>query len=356
MRSRTLLLVLCGLIVGACDPVGGESGRGEARPKVAPPRLSPVELLPPRVDRQTTQRVEVRDPLAIAATQLDLFTQADGVVDILWVIDDSGSMKNQRATLTDNFDRFVQELLKVNTRFQIGVISTNANDEGELRGTTKIITNTTPDPRKVFIDNTTFPESRTRWELGLRMMQVALTAPKINGPNRGFLRPNAALAVIAVSDEDDSSYGDTAHYTRFLRSVKGKGNENLVTFSVIGGTTPSGCFPPGEQIYHGGLAEPAFRYSAVATQSGGIVGSICDNSFEQTLVQIAQAINTLRRVFPLSLKPDADTLSVRVNGVAIPKDVVNGWQYREETQSIAFLGNFVPPPGASIRVEYAIAE
>ncbi len=32
--------------------------------------------------------------------------------------------------------------------------------------------------------------------LGLRMMQIALTAPAINGPNRGFLRPNAALAVI----------------------------------------------------------------------------------------------------------------------------------------------------------------
>ena len=96
--------------------------------------------------------------------------------------------------------------------------------------------------------------------------------------------------------------------------------------------------------------------AAVATRTGGIVGSICSNSFETTLVQIAQALNTLRRVFPLSLEPDPATISVRVNGVLIPRDIVNGWQYRDETQSIAFLGNYVPPPAAQILVEYAISE
>ncbi len=343
------------LALAACDTNGGESGRGEARPLVAPPKLSRVELLPPTVDRSTINRVEVRDPLAVAATQIDLHKQSDGIVDILWVIDDSGSMKNQRSTLVSNFDRFIQELLQLRVNFQIGVISTNATDKGELRGTTtKIIKNTTPNPRTVFLANTSFPDSRTRWEQGLRMMQLALTPPlATTGANMGFLRPNAALAVIAVSDEDDGSYGDPAYYVRFLREVKGKGNENLISFSVIAGTTPSGCTPPGEEIFWGSLAEPAFRYSSVATKTGGIVGSICDASFEATLVSIAQALNTLRRVFPLSLKPDPATLSVLVNGVPVPKDVVNGWQYRPETQSITFSGSYVPPPGASIRVEYA---
>jgi hypothetical protein len=357
MRAPLLpLLLLCCLGWAGCDPVGNESGRQEARPQVAPPRLSRVELLPPTVDRQVTARVEVRDPMAIAATQLDVFLQSDGVVDILWVIDDSGSMANQRLTLTGNFDRFVQELLLGHTSFQMGVISMNANDRGELRGQTKIITNATPDAVAVFGDNTTFPASRARWEQGLRMMQIALTPPTINGPNAGFVRPGAALAVIAVTDEDDDSYGEPAYYARFLKGAKGQGNEHLVSFSIIGGTTPNGCYPPGEEIYYGGLADPAFRYQAVATGTGGVVGSICDASFEKTLLQIAQAINTLRRVFPLSLKPDLGTLSVRVNGLLIPRDVVNGWQYRADTQSIAFLGNYVPPPRAAIRIEYALGE
>ena len=71
--------------------------------------------------------------------------------------------------------------------------------------------------------------------------------------------------------------------------------------------------------------------------------------------RFAAALNTLRRVFPLSLHPDPATLSVIVNGVTIPRDIVNGWQFRAETQSIAFAGSFVPPPGAIIRVEYAIS-
>jgi hypothetical protein len=356
MKLRLGLLLVALLAAPGCDNVGGEVGRGEAVPSVAPPRVSPVELLPPSVDRSITRRVEVRDPPAIPAVQVDVQRQADGIVDILWVVDDSGSMSNQRATLTNNFARFLEELLALQVRFQIGVISTNYNDRGVLRGTTKIITNETPNPRAVFLQNTTFPAaSRARLEQGFRMMELALTEPLRSGANAGFLRPNAALAVIVVTDEDDSSYGDANYYARFLRSLKGPGNENLSSLSVIGGITPDGCFPPGEEIYYGSLAEPAFRYSAVATKTGGIIGSICDVSFEGTLVKIAQALNTLRRVFPLSLKPDPASITVRVNGTEIPRDVVNGWQYRADTQSVTFLGNYVPPPGAILRFEYAIA-
>jgi hypothetical protein len=355
MKLRVGLLVA---LLGAlgCDGVSGGSGRGEAVPVVAPPRVSPVELLPPTVDRSVTQRVEVRDPPAIPAVQVDVQRQVDGIVDILWVVDDSGSMSNQRQTLTNNFTRFLDELLALQVRFQMGVISTNFNDRGVLRGTTKIITNSTPNPRGVFLQNTTFPAaSRARLEQGLRMMELALTEPNKSGANVGFLRPNAALAVIVVTDEDDNSYGDAAYYSRFLRSLKGPGNENLSSLSIIGGTTPDGCFPPGEENYFGGLAEPAFRYSAVATRTGGIIGSICDVSFEATLVKIATALNTLRRVFPLSLRPNPSTITVFVNGTAVPRDIVNGWQYRQETQSVTFLGNYVPAPGAVLRFEYAIA-
>jgi hypothetical protein len=351
LRLGVLLVVL--VAASSCDDVGGEVGRGEAVPVVAPPRLSPVELLPPDVDRSVTQRVEVRDPPAIPAVQVDVQRQSDAIVDILWVVDDSGSMTNQRQTLSNNFSRFLDELLALQVRFQMGVISTNYNDRGTLRGTTKIITNATPNPRQVFLQNTTFPPSRARLEQGLRMLELALTEPNRSGANAGFLRPNAALAVIVVTDEDDSSYGDPAYYARFLRSLKGPGNENLSSLSIIGGTTPDGCFPPGEEIYFGGLAEPAFRYSSAATKTGGIIGSICDVSFEETLLKIASALNTLRRVFPLSLKPDPATITVLVNGTSVPRDVVNGWQYRSETQSITFLGNYVPPPGAILRFEYA---
>ena len=356
--SRSLFTVLAlGAVLWGCDPVGDENGRGTARPQVAPPKLSPIELFPPRVERQTLQRVEVRNPPAIPATQVDLFQQSEGIVDILWVLDDSGSMKNERQRLSANFGRFLQELLDLQVRFQMGVTSTNINDRGALRGTTRIITNSTPDPEGVFRANTTFPDSRARWEQGLKAVQFALSPPNTDpgGPNEGFLRPGAALAVIVVSDEDDNSFGETGYYARWLRGIKGKGNENLVSLSTIAGTIPDGCYAPGEQTYFGGLAEPAYRYRAVSTRTGGVLGSICSSSFEDTLIRIAQALNTLRRVFPLSLQPDPATLTVQVNGVSIPRSVVGGWTYRSDTNSIAFLGSYVPPPGANLEIHYAIS-
>ena len=353
--SRLACLVSCALLAACGDE--GPSGFGRARgtPDVIPPRLSPVRILPPTLEPLAPARVEVRNPAALPATQVDLYKQGPGRVDVLWVVDDSGSMANQRLTLAGNFERFLQSLESLQTDFHVGVITTNANDGGRLVGNVKVIDKQTPNRVDVFLANTTFPASRTRWEQGLRMLELALTEPNRSGANAGFLRADASLAVIAVSDEDDGSFGDPAYYARMLRGVLGKGNENLVSFSVIGGTLPNGCYPPGEQVFWGGLAEPATRYAAVANRTGGIVGSICDASFEQTLVRIAEAIHTLRRIFPLSLAPDPATLKVTVNGVSIPRDVVNGWQYRAETRSITFLGTYVPPPGADLRITYALS-
>jgi hypothetical protein len=355
--KRGLITAVLVLVTAGCDPVGRENGRGEAVPEVAPPILSPVEIKPPRINRTPTNRVELIDPPRVDSIQVDELKQSDGVVDILWVIDDSGSMTNERRTLVGNFSRFVQELLSLQVDFQMGVTSIVAADRGQLRGTTKVITKTTPNPRAVFEANTTFPTSRSRWEQGLRMTQLGLTSPAIDPgqPNAGFLRPNAALAILVVTNEDDSSFGTTDSYARVFKALKGKGNENLVSFSVIGGTIPNGCVPPGETGLYGSTADPAVRYAEVATKTGGIIGSICDASFEQTLIRIAQALNTLKRVFPLTLPPISSSISVTVNGTVIPQDPVNGWQYRADTNSVVFLGNYVPPPGASVRLRYAYA-
>lgn len=357
LNPVTRLLFIGLLFATGCDPVGRENGRGSAVPLIAPPILSPVEIKPPRIERSPVGRVKLIDPPRVDSIQVDELRQSDGVVDILWAVDDSGSMTNERRTLVGNFSRFVQELLALRVDFHMGVISIVASEQARLRGTTKIITNQTRDPRRLFEENTTFPNSRSRWEQGLRMAQLALSSPNIDPgqPNAGFLRPDAALAIIVVTNEDDSSFGTTDHYARVFKALKGKGNENLVSFSVIGGTIPNGCVPPGETGLYGSTADPSVRYAEVATKTGGVIGSICDPSFEQTLVRIAQALNTLKRVFPLTLQPIVNSITVTVGGVVIPQDLVNGWQYRADTNSVVFLGNYVPAPGSTVQLRYAYA-
>jgi len=357
------LLVVVALMQGACDKAGSSSASGPAVPQVAPPTLSPIELLPPVVNRQTVGQVILADPLALASFQTDLFTQSNGVVDILWIIDDSGSMADERLILGSDFQGFLDELVAIQSNYQIGVTSLNDVDQGQLKQSMsaapglRIITNATTNATAVFQELTTYPLSRLHWDQGLRMGELALTPPNTSpgGTNVGFVRPNAALAVIVVTNGEDGSYGDPDYYTRFYQGVKGAENERLVTFSTLGGDLPNGCTPAVDVGKLGGMAPPATRYADVSFGTGGVVGSICDADFAGTLLRIVQALNTLRKVFQLTLIPAPGTLTVTVNGVTIPQDVVNGWQYQASTNSVVFLGAYVPPPGANVQILYAIS-
>jgi hypothetical protein len=364
VRAPSLFVfVLLALAQPGCDKAGSASTNGPAVPQVAPPRLSSIELLPPVVNRQTVGQVVLADPLALASFQTDLFTQSNGVVDVLWIIDDSGSMADERLILGGDFQGFLDELVAIHSDYQIGVTSLNALDKGGLKASVtvapglRIITNATSNAAAVFQELTTYPASRVRWDQGLRMGELALSPPNTapGGTNDGFVRTNAALAVIVVTNGEDASYGDPDYYTRFYQGVKGPGNQRLTTFSTLGGDLPNGCTPAVDMGKLGGMAPPATRYASVSFGTAGVVGSICDSDFAGTLLRIVQALNTLRKVFPLTLPPAIGTLTVTVNGAVIPQSVVNGWQYQASTNSVVFLGAFIPPPGAQIQILYAIA-
>jgi hypothetical protein len=348
------------LLLGAlgCSDVTPGNGGDQVKPKVVEPPLEKVKIEQPGFTRPAVVRVALKEPQALPALQSDRFRQSDGIVDILWVIDDSGSMDNQRNLLVTNFHRFFNELASTQTDFQIATISTNADDGAALHGSTRIITRSTLDPTAAFLDQVHFPASRVRWVQAFAMAKQFLTTPALNS---GFIRPNAALAMIAVSNGDDQSFGTVDYFARFFRGVKGQGDENYVSWSTIAGDdVVGGCQPPNETQFYGSVADRATFLTAMARDTGGVVGSICDTSFESTLVRIAQALNTLRKIFPLTLTPDAATLSVVVTAVngtqtTIPQDAANGWTYSPLLKSIQFTGSYVPPPGSKITVQYAIA-
>ena len=352
-RTRIGAIAFALLALAACtDNVGGGYGGDPVKPVVEPPPLEQVHVEPTTPERSEVVRVVLKEPRALPATQIDAYKQKPGVVDILWVIDNSGSMAHERVELVGNFQRFVDILTASQTDFHIGTIATDQDLGAILHGATPIIDTHTADPQLAFQDQVTFPPGRVRWVQGLAMMHKFLTTPSLNG---GFLRPGAALAVIAVSNGDDDSFGTVGYFSRFLREDKGQGNENIVSFSTIAGPLPNGCTPPADVGFYGAEAPSAVRFIQMAHSTGGVVGSICDTSFENTLVEIAEALNTLRKIFPLSLTPDPSTLTVKVNGALIPQSAGSGWTYSATLNAIQFLGSYVPPPKADIQIKYAIA-
>ena len=290
------------------------------------------------------------------------------LVDILWVVDNSGSMVEEQQALADNFNRFItglttcqgtgmaDDICNFETKkcsrsnadcnppdYHIGVIATDTTapaDSGKLRkvGLCVPATGATPsngkfrycqgsnqecapsamdpasDPANAVCDMNqsilyvapTTPGAVNAFarlvrvgvtgsglEQGIRAAAQALgrdtdraTGQFIAAPaeNLGFLRPEASLFVIFVSDEEDSTFGETTYFYRAFESLKGAGNESVVSVSsIVGdpdvdgdGTELGGCpanVPPDMRI-----AAPGNRYVSLSMYSRGLSAEfrVCD--------------------------------------------------------------------------------
>ena len=161
-------------------------------------------------------------------------------VDILFVIDNSGSMSEEQASLTANFARFINVLQTIEgglPNIHMGVISTDMGagpfniqgcsgngDNGTLQSSPRgactpptgsfIIDTANPDGTRT----TNYPANELAetfsciarlgtmgcgFEQPLQAVRKALDGS--NPANQGFLRENAFLAVIIITDEDDCS-------------------------------------------------------------------------------------------------------------------------------------------------------
>jgi hypothetical protein len=105
--------------------------------------------------------------------------------------------------------------------------------------------------------------------------------------NSGFLRPDASLFIIFVSDEEDSSFGEITYFYRAFETLKGAGNEGVVSVSAIVGD-PDIDGPRGPEL--GGCpagapadqrtADPATRFVALSMYSRGLSAEfrVCDDA------------------------------------------------------------------------------
>lgn len=275
--------------------------------------------------------------------------------DVLFVVDNSCSMSQEQASLGSNLGAFLSFAQQQMIDYQIAVTTTDVTSSGEAGtfvGSTRIITPSTPNANTVFQQNTSLGTSGSGTERGLEAAYLALSDPLINTANAGFLRTDAALAVIFVSDERDQSSRTQAFYEDFLRNIKGFSNTAMFSASSVVGTQSPSCNGPG------GNAEYAPRYINVANNTGGVVESICAANWGQTLSNIGLNSFGLRRQFSLSSTPVPVTLAVTVDGNAIPMTTAGGqqnWQYDNTTNTIIFSAAAVPPAGAVITVTYTVA-
>lgn len=315
----------------------------------------------------------------------DSFTQGNASfnnqLDILFVVDNSGSMQPYQDNLANNFNSFIQAFVTKGYDFKIAVTSTqaylsnaahtgNSNyarfSDGYFSHTgIRVITPSTPNLTNVFMTNVRIGTNGAGDERAFSSFREALNNPV----NSGFLRNQAFLSVIILSDEDDFS-GDgrcqncgTSHnynaatldpvasyltqLDQITRSTAPYRRYNVNAIAVI----DQACY----QANQGTGSIMGVRYMDLVGRAQGLLGSICDTSFATTLNAMQSNIAELSTQFYLERIPDPATIIVKVNGALVPNNAVNGWIYIASSNSIMFKGSAVPPQGATIQVNYTPA-
>ena len=306
---------------------------------------------------EPTVNTDVEGEGSKAAVYEERFEQPDATaVDVVWIVDNSGSMSDIVKHLGDSFSAFIDAFSRTGLDYQIGVITTDMDDasqSGQLQGTPSIISSSsTSDPVGAFVSATNLGSSGSGDERGLDAAMAALTDPLLTGTNAGLVRDDAALAVVVISDEDDGSSVGVSDFVSWLDGYKG--DPALTTFSAIVGDRGTGCQRFSFPIV---TASPSPRYIDSVEATDGVFKSICDLDFKEILEHVAYTSSGLAYSFPLSRTPiSIGEMVVEVDGVEVRYNGLEGWTYDTGTNAIEFHGDSVPVAGSVIDVRYVIDE
>jgi len=308
----------------------------------------------------------------------NLFKQGEGTInnklDILWVIDNSGSMAPYQANIAANLNAFLGNFVTKGYDFKIAVTTTeawlapygNANIAKFRDGTNAtshtgffVVDPLTANLINVLDVNLTQGTSGSGDERAFSSFKEALNS----NLNAGFLRNDSFLAIIIVSDEDDFSHPSQAYighdyneptletvnsYVSYLDTLTnttgGNRRYSVSAMADIDAACQAAKASTGSIIGQ--------RYIDLVDATNGIKGSLCSTDFSNELNQIQNKIAELSTQFFLTREPIPTSIVIHVNGVLIPEDDINGWSYQADINAIRFHGTDIPPQGASISVNF----
>ena len=289
--------------------------------------------------------------------------QAIPKADIIWVSDESSSMDDNRQDIVNNATNFFNRALASGLDFRMGV--TNVCDPSDkfvssvgkfcsvpsknwahLGGPDRFLL---PKEKSAFSGCIKNPPGGVKGaEFGLvnAMAAVKRHLPRAaNKPHR--IRKDAKLVIIVATDEYPNSLNSILNfgilnpcklqsytqtelnkslmpYYDFFSGEKNPDTKAIV--HIIGGVCANSC---GALVAHG--------YRDLAQKTGGLVGDVCQNALGPTLQVIIDHIVGTVSPLKLSHVPISATLAVSQNGIAVQRSRSHGFQYREATNSLAFI-------------------
>jgi hypothetical protein len=290
--------------------------------------------------------------------------------DIIWVVDESGSMNDDRTRIANNATIFFQKAVAAGLDFRVAVTDMDNAKDGIFASRQQGGTGDRwllPSEQAIFeanIEDPSGPDAADGGtEHGLTQARAAIMRhlPRSNADPQ-MIREDAVLVVIFVSDEQAEEIEDAgilgegnntptpAQQTQintFMAPYIADFNANDAVAHVIAEPLPYSdvCSDAG--------AEHAVGYYELAHATGGQLGSICQLDLGATIDALLDDIAAGASPLTLATFPISASVSVSRDGVPLVRSRQNGFDYRGASNAVIFFNQqFDPQSPSEIVVSY----
>ena len=281
--------------------------------------------------------------------------------DILFVVDDSGSMHSHQENLATNTALFTKSFL-ANTflDFRIVISSTSGlprsvSSFSWYASKPSSIVYRGPFDRNTTTLNWGLAEAFRLGTYGDAIESVFYPVKKIlSEPSQysGFYRQDAFLVLIFVTDAEDQSGIQAIEFKNFLIQLKLEPSK-VIAYGVLAKTNSLG----GDCLKD--AADDPVKIENFIRSVGGSVYSLCEPNFGKYLADMGKDIVAkISEKILLPSIPLISTIKVRYGSQVIPNHPKNGWTY-DPVQNALFFGyevKFTEAKGAKMKVSYDIAD
>ena len=268
----------------------------------------------------------------------DTFEAGHWDMDILFTLDRSGSTMDEVMAIENKFEDFITKLSQTGIDYRIlGVTEIDGCQSASVGWIDP--SHSGEAAAGLFSDMISVQPTTSVATQGLLRAENGLSdeATGSGGCNEGFLRDDAMLHIIGMSDDADTSPGDASTY-------------------VSAQTTRKKA--PYEAVYHGigaemvcGDIQPYDGFLAAATTTQGHWLSLCDGSWWEEFPPMAHSLHDRadRFTYPLSVLPLEWSISVEVDGTGL--DAAD-YSYDAESVSVVLDASVTPTLGADVAIRY----
>lgn len=270
-------------------------------------------------------------------------------VDVLFVIDNSGSMQYEQQSMAQRTSQFLSILQGLD--YQIAITTTDPRNVN--LGDGRLIPLTGGNGKKIidasmqvstaqnYLSQTLQrPETGSGDEQGIRSVYRAIERYNSNESDfKSFFRDGAQLSVVLISDEDESANttkNDPASLLSLINSTW-SGQKRFNFNSIITRPGDTAC----RSTYGYSYGE---RYKTISDMTGGVLGNVCDMDYTSQVSGVADEIRRLLKTLTMSCQPLSQfPIVIKKDGVAVSH------AYNIEGLNIKFTTELDP---GSYEVEY----